>query len=1016
MSELQRFDAEEDCKRLIPAGSVQRKLRFQQVFVFEEYLDPFEFTDDSMPSDDADLPTDKLNNQVRIRFGIPLFIADTAYEQMTRPRVVTTALGEKIVVGEDRLILPHIDPDKLLKRNTTPPLVSISVDKLKQDSVSTEHGELLISKTTKANLLSNGTALLRKANGSGKVIVELESRSVVVDDLESVLANKSIEMNGIAKSISIHSKLARRGNRVFATTEDNEFVELRRQPQFFTNPITAVNTAMAELLKSAFKKKCDMVRAFRADPRSRRDHISTYGQHPIITSLNDRVFHYFLTSLRKTPEWTSCVPAVDNSPNSAPGELPQFEIGVMTSVEQNWSLQGYSKGSLLSSITMAPSEEVSLEVFTFERHKLENEQSFSSEFEKNQQTNNMSRATANITQDVAQSMDASVGVNGSVSFPVKAVKVQIGGSADVSGSLEQSTNLTAERVNEATVTASERFKSTHQVKIVQTTASGEEKRSIRKFQNPNQGRTLTLHHFEIQEHHHVVTKTTNQREYVVLIENPSLGAFDLDFVLANEDILQEVLRSSVYHAGFAAARKLAANRWLEEEDAREKARQAEVLALKLAERRSEQLAAEETATAQAEIDAQEARRKNFPNTGIFATARQIVDALDKFDELPPLEELFKDVLDYLNPFTPPPTVNEVKKLDSNLSRHSFYFRLTMAYPGFEEAAKDFALNIKNELQSPDEETRNEVINATAVLIRILDDDIMFGIKTVVLPYVYAAMISATKYTAFTVPITSYLIKTIILPDDLGLPQLLTKARKEVSAQEAMQMVNTMTDETAPPATAPEPITSDTLASIPVETTPRVYPVNELAEAHADFKKLQLHLEQNRNYYTNEVWKLEDPDIRFFRLSQMGVARFVENRLLGFAGTKAMYPLSLEALPEEFVSKLKTMYSPAGDAAIKETTEEIVLPTVGVHLEAVVGQCDAIEPYLVERREIDKLSRAAQASLLEQQVQIEQQEVNRLELRLSQNPPILDYPFSESENTDTPASGNGQQPSGGNDPT
>jgi hypothetical protein len=59
------------------------------------------------------------------------------------------------------------------------------------------------------------------------------------------------------------------------------------------------------------------------------------------------------------------------------------------------------------------------------------------------------------------------------------------------------------------------------------------------------------------------------------------------------------------------------------------------------------------------------------------------------------------------------------------------------------------------------------------------------------------------------------------------------------------------------------------------------------------------------------------------------------------------------------------------------------------MEALLGQCDAIEEYLIQRREIDLQLRKAEA---DQQTQ----ETERLKKRLEQDPPVLDFPFDAKE--------------------
>ncbi|HKQ31858.1 MAG TPA: hypothetical protein VJV40_01550, partial [Thermodesulfobacteriota bacterium] len=49
---------------------------------------------------------------------------------------------------------------------------------------------------------------------------------------------------------------------------------------------------------------------------------------------------------------------------------PTYEIGLLTQYTQEWKLTGYSRGALVSALTLAPNEELVLEVFTWDRTKV----------------------------------------------------------------------------------------------------------------------------------------------------------------------------------------------------------------------------------------------------------------------------------------------------------------------------------------------------------------------------------------------------------------------------------------------------------------------------------------------------------------------------------------------------------------------------------------------------------------------------------------------------------------------
>jgi hypothetical protein len=165
--------------------------------------------------------------------------------------------------------------------------------------------------------------------------------------------------------------------------------------------------------------------------------------------------------------------------------------------------------------------------------------------------------------------------------------------------------------------------------------------------------------------------------------------------------------------------------------------------------------------------------------------------------------------------------------------------------------------------------------------------------------------------------------------------------------------------------------------------PQLFSLQDLALAHAEFTKLRLHIEANRIYYVNSIWRGEDANSQYERLRLKGLHLHVESRLLGFIGTKAVFPLRLEALGPVVAdqpTKQLVDFDPSETDVVDEGTEhraeypritpaesELWLPTPALCMESVAGRCESLEPYLVERREIEKQLAQAQADLAVERV-------------------------------------------------
>ena len=96
---------------------------------------------------------------------------------------------------------------------------------------------------------------------------------------------------------------------------------------------------------------------------------------------------------------------------------PTYEIGIYTAYEQTWRLLGYSRGALLSSISLAPKEELSIEIFTFDQFKTDNESAFLTEFESNLEINSQTRAASKVARDLATTTDSKADIEFGIPLP-----------------------------------------------------------------------------------------------------------------------------------------------------------------------------------------------------------------------------------------------------------------------------------------------------------------------------------------------------------------------------------------------------------------------------------------------------------------------------------------------------------------------------------------------------------------------------------------------------------------------
>lgn len=128
----------------------------------------------------------------------------------------------------------------------------------------------------------------------------------------------------------------------------------------------------------------------------------------------------------------------------------------------------------------------------------------------------------------------------------------------------------------------------------------------------------------------------------------------------------------------------------------------------------------------------------------------------------------------------------------------------------------------------------------------------------------------------------------------------------------------------------------------------------------------------------------------------GPLRFVENEPLGFVGSRAAFPLRADASGVAQWYKDHVTDNPGlGDPAPPRT---VTLPGPGVSMEPRLGACDACEDFIRDHRALDLTHRRAEVAAARQRARQERSETRRYQLRLDQQPPVLDDPDPNQHET------------------
>ncbi len=233
---------------------------------------------------------------------------------------------------------------------------------------------------------------------------------------------------------------------------------------------------------------------------------------------------------------------------------------------QDWKLLGYNRGRMVSSITLGPAEEQTVEIFTWDRFSRTSDSTTTFELEQTNESSGTRRDTSDISREVTRQSGFEVTTDAKVGMKLEVVNADFSAGANASTGLNEGDKNARQAVREATSRAATTVRSSRVLKVVETRESGSETRVTRTIRNPNSCHTLTTAYFEVLADYRVETALrADAIRLVVLLESASLAqiqTFDRAFIRSHERTLTLALLDSTLLPGFEAARFL---------DARERA-------------------------------------------------------------------------------------------------------------------------------------------------------------------------------------------------------------------------------------------------------------------------------------------------------------------------------------------------------------------------------------------------------------------------------------------------------------
>ena len=239
--------------------------------------------------------------------------------------------------------------------------------------------------------------------------------------------------------------------------------------------------------------------------------------------------------------------------------VPAATLGLLLPFEQVWKLKSYERGELISSIVLTPLEEVTIEVFSWDRRKTSIEDTTSTESERVAEGQAVDRDTRDVFGEITRNSAFNWGLNGSLTagMPGK-FGLQVGGNVGSNTTVNDVARTTRQALQEATVKSTERVKASRQTKITESVEQGSETRTTRKLRNSNQAYALSYNYFALLARYGVSTSCLKSEVALVLqVDAPGgMLVVDYDFLRVNEPALRRRLLDAAFAPGFEAARTL----------------------------------------------------------------------------------------------------------------------------------------------------------------------------------------------------------------------------------------------------------------------------------------------------------------------------------------------------------------------------------------------------------------------------------------------------------------------------
>jgi hypothetical protein len=634
-----------------------------------------------------------------------------------------------------------------------------------------------------------------------------------------------------------------------------------------------------------------------------------------------------------------------------PTRVRSLPVALFLPWRQTWTLKGLSRGRLLHSLSLAPEEETTIELFTWERHRKTLEQSSETDTEQTVEGTDSTKDTSDVYSEVNRQRDFQWQVSGSFRATYRPVggEISLGADANVQNknTVSEIGKTTQNRVHETVLKASTKVRSQRVTKISETSEWGSEERVSRKVRNPNMCHTLNLDYYEVLAHYEIETVfLPEDARLCAFIRNPlSTEKFTAELVRRNETALSDALLDGALREGFPACRVLTAYKAALEE---------------LKRRRAEAARAASLGTPP------EPPKQEPPTPPPTKEALAVVEAL---------KDLKTSAAQFAGDLTPHPALDAIGRhesvaLDLRLKARRWLFR-RLVEARFASFASELSSMAGKSDQALDLAYARQLVttlppaagSATLATLGELSD--VDKEKLALAEALQAGPQPHQKAPWDWGWWTDRCRENgLYSPDDMGIPGRVQRLQEKWQALDAAPPVEKAQQEGAKLKSEADARQDQQAAEDVLETK---FPLEQISSARERADALLAHLGEHESYYRFALFQALPPSEQLERLtsSSSGVLQpgMFEPRVVSSHGDDLAVPLNTSTYPG-----LDAFLANAVDG-VRETepaVATVLLPTPGMSIESRLGRCSACEEFIEESREIELRRLAAVANKAEQQ--------------------------------------------------